>query len=119
MGDFNMKKILIIAAFLAASVLPAAAATDYRGIRCEDPEVIKFILEILPKMKMEDGSYFSRVLGNNSKLTATTIGSTKTGFTCKVSIALSYAGNSRTIRGRFIYKEPPGGQASAKWIAGY
>jgi hypothetical protein len=114
-----MFKSLILLGFLAGLVGPAMAATNYTGIRCEDPEVIQFIREILPKMKMEDGTNFSRILGNNTKLTATTIGSNATGFTCKVAIALNYAGNSRTIRGRFIFKEPPGGRPSAKWIAGY
>lgn len=114
-----MLKGLIVALFVAALTLPASAANDYRGIKCEDPEVIEFIKALLPKMKMEDGTYFSRILGNNTNLTATTLSTSKTGFSCKVSIALSYAGNSRSIRGRFVFKEPPGGKPSAIWIAGY
>lgn len=93
-----------------------AAAEDWSTVRCEDPVVIEFIKKQLAGGRFEDGTPMSNYLGDNSKLTATTVSAQKDRFICKISIAFSYAGNSQRIRGQFILREFPGGKVTTQFV---
>ncbi|MDB5540414.1 MAG: hypothetical protein JWQ89_2141 [Devosia sp.] len=67
-------------------------------------------------MKSENGMVLSNYLGNNSKLTATTISAQSDRLVCKINLSLTYAGSTQKIRGRFIYREFAGGKTTVQFI---
>jgi hypothetical protein len=107
---------LLIGIGIAMLCSSAASAASMSGVRCEDPQVIDYIKTNLKGMKSEDGQQLSRYLGNNSKLSATTISSHSDGFVCKVSLSLTFGGSTQKIRGRFVYRQFSGDRASVTFI---
>ena len=115
MGGWVVRKLLIGIA-IAVLCSSAASAASTSGVRCEDPQVIDYIKTNLKGMKSEDGQQLSRYLGDNSKLRSTTISAHRDGFVCKISLSLTFGGNTQTIRGRFVYRQFSGDRASATFI---
>ena len=101
---------------VAALCCGVANAEDLSRIRCEDPEVIEFVKQQLKVMKFEDGRPIAPYLGNNSKLTGTTVSAQRDRFICNISVAFTYAGNSQKIRGKFVFREFSGKRASVTFI---
>lgn len=106
-----MHKLLI---GIAIAVLCSSAA-NAAGV-CEDPKVIDYIKTNLKNMKSEDGDPLAKYLGDNSKLTATTVSAQGKGFVCKIHLSVAVGGNTQKIRGRFVYREFSGGRASVTFV---
>jgi len=107
---------LFLAAVVATLWCGTAIAENWSGIRCEDPRVIEFIKKQLAGGRFEDGTPIGNYLGDNSKLTATTVSAQKDRFICKITIIFSYAGNTERIRGNFTFREFPNGKATAQFV---
>lgn len=110
-----MRKLLI-GIVIAVLCCGTASAAGVAGVRCEDPRVIDFIKTNLKGMKSEDGEHLSKYLGDNSKLTATTVSAQSNGFICKINLSVAFAGSTQKIRGQFVYREFSGKRASVKFI---
>jgi hypothetical protein len=110
-----MHKLLIGIAIAALWCGTASAASVSRA-PCEDPRVIDYIKTNLKSMKSENGESFARYLGDNSKLTATTISADGNGFVCKVNLSVVFGGSTEKVRGRFVYREFSGNRASVTFI---
>jgi hypothetical protein len=110
-----MRLLLIVALFVA---LPfgAVSAANLAGIRCEDAPVVDFIKTTLKDMKVEGGESLANYLGDNSKLTATTVSSASDRLICKINLSVAFAGRTEKIRGQFIYREFASGKATAKFV---
>ena len=110
-----MRRILI---GLVVAVLwcGTASAENWSRVRCEDSQVIDFIKQQLKSMKFEDGTPIAPYLGNNAKLTGTTVSAQSDRFICNISVAFSYAGDSQKIRGRFVFREFSGKRGSVTFI---
>lgn len=107
---------LFLAAIVMAGTCTVASAEDWSRVRCEDPKVVEFIKHQLAGGRFEDGTPVSRYLGDNSKLSATTVSAQKDRFVCKITIAVSYAGNTQRIRARFVLREFPNGKISTQLL---
>lgn len=110
-----MHKLLIGIAIAVLCSSPVSAA-GVSGFRCDDPKVIDYIKTNLRGMKSEDGEPLAKYLGDNSKLTATTISAKGNGFVCQINLSLAYGGSTKKIRGRFVYREFSGKRASVTFV---
>ena len=111
-----MLKMLIAAALSILLFGGAAAAGDLSRVRCEDQVMTDLIKGELPKMKFEDGTSFANYLGNNAKLTATTVSTAADRVVCRINLNVAFGGDSRKVRGQFIYREFANGTASVTFI---
>jgi hypothetical protein len=109
-------RLLVIAAIFVALPFGAVSAANLAGIRCEDPPVIDFIKTTLKDMKVDGRESFANYLGDNSKLTATTVSSGSDRLICKIHLNIAFAGRTEKIRGQFIYREFASGKATAKFV---
>ena len=107
---------MLMALAIAALLCGTANAANWSNVHCDDARVIEFIKKTLMDMKSEEGDRLSKYLGNNSKMTATTVSAKANEFVCKVYLNLTYAGTSQKIRGRFVYHEFSGNRASVKFL---
>jgi len=114
-----MKNAFVGVFFAVVTLSTTVMANDLSRVRCENPEFVKFIKESLMKMKFSDGTSLSQYLGNNSQLTATTIGATKTSVACKVTVNYSIQGGTKSVRGKFTYREFGSDKASTEWAPFY
>lgn len=110
-----MRKLLI-GIVIAALCCGTASAASVSRVRCEDPQVIDYIKTNLTGMKSEDGEPLAKYLGDNSKLTATTVSAQGNGFVCKINLSIAFGGNTQKIRGRFVYREFSGKRASVTFV---
>ncbi|WP_439603188.1 hypothetical protein [Devosia sp.] len=110
-----MHKLLIGIAIAVLWGGTASAAGASKG-PCEAPQVIDYIKTNLKNMKSESGESFARHLGDNSKLSATTMSADSNGFVCKVNVSVVFGGSTQKIRGRFVYREFSGERASVTFI---
>ena len=83
---------------------------------CEEPQIVDYIKTNLKNMKSETGESFTKYLGDNSKLTASTISADSNGFVCKVNLSVVFGGSTQKLRGRFVYREFSGKRASVTFI---
>lgn len=107
---------LFLAAIAVALSCAAASAEDWSKIRCEDPVVADFIKKQLANGRFEDGTPVRNYLGDNSRLTATTVSAQRDRFICKINIVVTYAGNTERIRGQFVLREFPNGKVTTQLI---
>lgn len=107
---------LLIGMAIAMLSCGAASAAGVAGVRCEDPRVIELIRTSIKDMRTENGQSIARFLGDNSKLTATTISADRNSFICNIHLSVSFGGGSEKLRGRFVYREFSGNRASVKFI---
>jgi len=107
---------LLIGIAIAMLWCGTASAAGVSKAPCEDPQIVDYIKTNLRNMKSETGESFTRYLGDNSKLTATTISADSNGFVCKVNLSVVFGGSTQKIRGRFVYREFSGKRASVTFI---
>ena len=109
-----MRLFLAVAVIALSSI--AASAEDWSSIRCEEPEVIEFIKKQMAGGRFEDGTPIANYLGDNSRLTATTISAQRDRFACRISIVFTYSGSTERIRGQFILREFANGKITTQFI---
>jgi hypothetical protein len=111
-----MLRVFLIAVVSVLFLGGTAAASDLSRVRCEDQPMTDLIKGELPKMKAEDGTSFAKYLGNNANLTATTVSAAADRVVCRINVNVAFGGDTRKIRGQFIYREFANGTASVTFI---
>ena len=122
-----MTRILVLAVLalaltpgLAGAASPAKPAPiDFSRVRCEDPQNTKLIRESLRQMTFADGTPASTVMGNNSKLTATTISASRDKLVCRITVNYQYNGSSRDVRGRYTVRNLADGRIKEEFVPLY
>jgi hypothetical protein len=107
---------LFVGAVMAMLCCGNADAENWSSVRCEDSRVVDAIKKTIATMKFEDGTPVGNYLGNNSKMTAKTVSAQRDRFICSVSVNVAYAGNTQSIRGKFIFREFSGKKISAQFV---
>ena len=109
-----MKPILTAACLLIAACSPALALEDFSRVRCETPEMKKFILKVLPTLPF-NGSTFASYIQTNSISGLSTLSAERNKVVCKLTVEVTYSGTSARLPGRFTLRQFPNGKLSAEW----
>ena len=109
--------LVALALLLPAPVL--AQSNSLAGVRCEDPEVLKYITGVMQDMTFDNGRRVASLIDNRKISNPKTVRATADTLVCSLTVQFSYNGQPVTQRGRFTLKYFADGRASAQFAPNY
>lgn len=98
---------------------PAYALEDFSKLRCEQPEMVQWIFEIVKTLQTEDGTPLASFVSVAQIGTPTTMIAQTNKISCKLRLNLSYQGTPNYYTGRLTIRQFATGKITIEFHPGY